>query len=539
MFSMIGWSLHAQNSWSPKANFGGTARSCAVAFSIGNKGYIGTGTDGTTKQDFWEWDVSTNVWTQKANFGGVTRFSAVGFSIGTKGYIGTGTDGSYLYQDFWEYNSSTNTWIQKANFAGGARKEAVGFSINNKGYIGTGRAGTRYNDFYEYDPVVDSWTQKSNFGGTARYGAVSFSIGNKGYIGTGDDVSGLFQNDFWEYNQTTDSWAQKANFGGSVRYYAVGFSIGNKGYIGTGYGGNAYKQDFWEYNSSTDAWVSKTNYLSTVSNSVGFSTCTKGYIGTGSPSNLNYVKSFAEYIPSVTPTASFTASQISFCESGCINFTDNSTNAPTSWSWTFPGGTPSNSPVQNPNNVCFNTAGTYTVTLTASNTKCSSTATQIITVNPIPSVPTITRSGLVLTSSSATNYQWYLNGTIITGATNQSYTVSQNGLYVVKVSNSFGCSASSTTFNIVDVGIEENNNSNNINISPNPNNGIFTIEYLVPITNSKKQIEIFNTVGERVYKSEIKNPKSEIDLSKQPKGIYFINIKTEGEIVSKKIIITK
>ena len=73
-----------------------------MGFSIGNKGYIGTGNFFT--KDFWEWDQATNTWTQKADFGGFPRELAVGFSIGNKGYIGTGWDGSSLKQDFWEYD---------------------------------------------------------------------------------------------------------------------------------------------------------------------------------------------------------------------------------------------------------------------------------------------------------------------------------------------------------------------------------------------------------------------------------------------------
>ena len=41
-------------------------------------------------KDFWEYDPATNAWTQKADFGGTARLDAVGFSIGSKGYIGTG-----------------------------------------------------------------------------------------------------------------------------------------------------------------------------------------------------------------------------------------------------------------------------------------------------------------------------------------------------------------------------------------------------------------------------------------------------------------
>ena len=44
----------------------------------------------TKYKDFWEYDPAANTWTQKADFGGTARYGAVGFSIGSKGYIGTG-----------------------------------------------------------------------------------------------------------------------------------------------------------------------------------------------------------------------------------------------------------------------------------------------------------------------------------------------------------------------------------------------------------------------------------------------------------------
>src|SRR4249919_3048148 len=77
------------DSWQQMQSLGisATPRGSAVSFSIGNKGYIGTG---DSYNDFWEYDPATNVWTQKADFGGKGRDWATGFSIGNKGYIGTG-----------------------------------------------------------------------------------------------------------------------------------------------------------------------------------------------------------------------------------------------------------------------------------------------------------------------------------------------------------------------------------------------------------------------------------------------------------------
>jgi len=190
-----------------------------------------------------------DTWTRKADFGGTPLALAPSFSIGSKGYIGKGPYPDS--QEFWEYDPAANTWTQKADFGGTWRELAVCFSIGNKGYIGTGSMGASFKkDFWEYDPAANTWTQKADFGGTGRSYAVGFTIGNKGYIGTGLSGDLMYHKDFWEYDPAANTWAQKADFGGTARGYAVGFSIGSKGYIGTGYDGSFYK-DFWEYTGNT------------------------------------------------------------------------------------------------------------------------------------------------------------------------------------------------------------------------------------------------------------------------------------------------
>ncbi len=75
------------------------------------------------------------------------------------------------------------------------------------------------------------------------------------------------------------------------------------------------------------------------------------------------------------PVADFSADVTSINEGDSVNFTDLSTNAPTSWSWTFAGGTPGTSTDQNPA-VSYDTAGTYEVSLTAANAGGSDTETK-------------------------------------------------------------------------------------------------------------------------------------------------------------------
>jgi len=210
-----------ENKWTQKVSFP-SSRGMAVGFSIGTKGYIGTGFKDTysasgysiqTYQDFWEWDQETNLWTRKADFGGIARSGSVGFSIGNKGYIGTGSgDDNKLLKDFWEWDQATNVWTKRADFGGSARSGAIGFSIGSKGYIGTGYGGNNnlFNDFWEWDQATNLWTKKADFGGLPRNAAVGLSVGGKGYIGTG--VTGVnpdyaFQ-DFWEWDQATDVWTK-------------------------------------------------------------------------------------------------------------------------------------------------------------------------------------------------------------------------------------------------------------------------------------------------------------------------------------------
>ncbi|HEX2630037.1 MAG TPA: hypothetical protein VHM26_13520, partial [Chitinophagaceae bacterium] len=283
--------------WISKTDFGGTGRYFATGFSIGNKGYIGTGWDGTPRTDFWEYDPATNAWSQKANVGnasGPGRYAGIGFVINNKGYIGLGANGSFEVKDFWEYDPATNTWTRKLDFAGTARSYAVGFGISDKGYVTTGTGpGGHKKDLWEYDPATNTWTPKTDFGGTARYQATGFTIGAKGYVGTGND--NVHRKDFWEYDPATNTWTPKADFGGTARKEATSFSMTGKGYLGLG-NDNSGRKDFWEYDPVANTWTQRVDFAGTARiDAVGFSIGNKGYIGTGYDNSFR--KDFWEYNP--------------------------------------------------------------------------------------------------------------------------------------------------------------------------------------------------------------------------------------------------
>ena len=90
----------------------------------------------------------------------------------------------------------------------------------------------------------------------------------------------------------------------------------------------------------------------------------------------------------VAPVAEFNTSMTDFCQGETIQFTDISAGNPTSWNWSFPGGTPSTSNLQNPV-VEYNTSGVHDVTLTASNLYGSDVenVSNLVTVKAIQSLP--------------------------------------------------------------------------------------------------------------------------------------------------------
>ncbi|MFN7013415.1 MAG: hypothetical protein ACK4ON_03990, partial [Bacteroidia bacterium] len=108
-----------------------------------------------------------------------------------------------------------------------------------------------------------------------------------------------------------------------------------------------------------------------------------------------------------------------------------------------------------------NQSGAYTVISTSTSGCASATsAATTVTLNPLPSTPTITATtatsfciggSVVLTSSATSGNQWFKDGAIITGATNSTYTANQSGNYTVVSTNASGCASAASTATTVTV----------------------------------------------------------------------------------------
>lgn len=284
------WKYDPVTGWKRVADFPGTARSQAVAFSLNGKGYVGTGNDGTyALSDFYQFDPNNGAkgtWTKINDFGftsdqgsaSVTkRYGSVAFTVNDgvkdRAFVGGGYFIGAL-NDFWEYDDTNNVWIQRPDIAGSKRLGAFAMVINNIAYVGGGTSNNQYNkDFWAFDVKkldVGPWIKLNGLTGKDANGnaitqprskesACTFTIDGKGYLACGN--AGAPTGDIWQYDPSLDSWTQYFSFtnnvdpvSGSSRSGAVSFSQKatdgiTYGYVVTGGSGSSVKfDDFWKFN---------------------------------------------------------------------------------------------------------------------------------------------------------------------------------------------------------------------------------------------------------------------------------------------------
>lgn len=170
------------------------------------------------------------------------------------------------------------------------------------------------------------------------------------------------------------------------------------------------------------------------------------------------------YIPPA-PLADFTANPSSGCSPLTVSLNNlsqsiNTCLSNTTWEWSFPGGNPANSNVEDPPTVQYTTPGSYTITLKVSNLSGSHTATKTIEVSadlPITLSPDITicnGNSTNLIASGAESYTWSpASGLSSTSGANVTANPSVSTTYTVTGSNSSGCSGTASVTVTVSPGL--------------------------------------------------------------------------------------
>jgi hypothetical protein len=232
---------------------------------------------------------------------------------------------------------------------------------------------------------------------------------------------------------------------------------------------------------------------------------------------------------SAAPVAAFDA-PTNICPGSCIDFTNLSQNA-TSYQWIFQGASISSSTDMNPSAICYNTPGSYDVMLIANGTTGSDTLNLpgYITVYPAPPPQGIQQSGDTLFANPGSfTYQWYHNGTLISGATDYFYVATASGDYNVVCTDTNDCEVEAVIFNVI-ASVPALHGGGSLIVQPNPFTGKITFL-------SGGKIRINDAFGKKIFEKEHVMAGDEADLSFLPTDVYFLTMGTEQKVITIKLV---
>jgi len=154
---------------------------------------------------------------------------------------------------------------------------------------------------------------------------------------------------------------------------------------------------------------------------------------------------------SLPPVADFTVDVKTGYAPLQVKFFDLSVNQPSSWTWTFEGGTPASSTAQNPV-ISYNNAGTFRVTLVATNIQGSNTITKngYITISSASAVEDHDQDAIMVYPNPVSDYLniiseldftfrlYDLNGQLVYTGTNEriiDMAAMRQGVYVLEITS--------------------------------------------------------------------------------------------------------
>ena len=242
-------------------------------------------------------------------------------------------------------------------------------------------------------------------------------------------------------------------------------------------------------------------------------------------------------------------------------FTEGSSGNPTSFSWTFEGGTPETSNQQDPGEIQYNTAGDFDVSLTVSNAygSSSSSKTNYIHAGYVP-IAAFSADNVLIgagesvnffdeTFGSPTSWSWVFEGANPSTSTQKNpenivYNVMGSYDVALTVTNTYG-EDSETIQDYITVGYVGLDDpvigAQDVFVFPNPTTGQVNVSFKGDVSNILS-MSVYNSIGDRVFEINRRNQIEQlmqIDLSEYQPGIYYLNIQTESDVILKKITLTQ
>jgi Secretion system C-terminal sorting domain len=171
--------------------------------------------------------------------------------------------------------------------------------------------------------------------------------------------------------------------------------------------------------------------------------------------------------------------------------------------------------------------GNYTVVVDAGTSCAASSAVTTINSGLDSLKAIITRAAGVLYSDSATGNQWYLNDTLITGATDKSYTATVAGIYTLRVF-AHGCYSEFSAPDTVTAADLGQAGADSVKIFPNPAVSTLTIVATTGSMGSTVTIQLFDLSGRQLLMLQGVTGPVTVDVSHWARGPYVVLVTDEG-----------
>ncbi len=250
------------------------------------------------------------------------------------------------------------------------------------------------------------------------------------------------------------------------------------------------------------------------------------------------------------PATNFGANGIVGCVPFVVEFTDESTNNPTSWFWVFEGGEPAISTLRNPI-VTYSERGVYDVSLRASNAagEVERIKEDFITVSDVPILfVEVREEGGQLeinnTTQFASSHFWDFGDGNTSTLRSPDYAYLSSGEYNIMYIASNSCGSDTLYFDLGSITVSNLNRVSigNFSVYPNPTSGRINIQF-DNIDSPIQSIELLNLLGESLeyvsYPSLANGNTGLIshDFKGGWNGTVFLKINLlDGNVLFKKII---
>jgi len=169
---------------------------------------------------------------------------------------------------------------------------------------------------------------------------------------------------------------------------------------------------------------------------------------------------------------------------------------------------------------------------------CASAAKLAVTV----SKPVIAQNGTVLNSSFPSGNQWYLDGSVITGAIGSSFTPTKSGNYTVGATVGTGCEALSDNFVFVSTSNTGNNNDIGLVVYPVPASSTLNILFAAPASTSLS-LSLIDAAGIGAYSATQNVPagnvSTSINVANVAPGSYVLKLLLGQKAYYQKIVVLR